>query len=159
MAGILILLKEIKLMRYILVIIILGVVFISCKPSKTSGNKKVEKDKIVEKPMAASLNGNWQLQMLFATDNNWTKAPNININLSDHTFSGNSGCNIIKGKFTLDDNYISFDKNILSTKMACPGSYEKTFLSALLKINKYTINKDGLELGQGEIVLMKFKRI
>jgi hypothetical protein len=42
--------------------------------------------------------------------------------------------------------------------MACSGNYEKSFLSVLLKINKYTINKDELELGQGEIVLMKFKR-
>lgn len=145
-------------MRYLLIIIIFGQIFISCKSSKTSGNKTVEKDKIVEKPITASLEGNWQLQMLFATDNNWTKAPYIDINLSDNTFTGNSSCNIIKGKFTLNDSYIGFDKNIISTKMACPGSYEKTFLSALLKINKYTINKDVLELGQGDILLMKFKR-
>lgn len=147
-----------KRMRYIFVIIGFGVVFNSCKPSKTPGQKIVGKDKIVEKPIPASLNGNWKLQMLFATDNNWTKVPYINFNLSDSTFSGNSSCNSIRGKFTVADNYIGFDKNIMSTKMACPGTYERTFLSALLKINKYSINKDELELAQGEILLMKFKR-
>lgn len=145
-------------MRYIFLIIIFGAVLISCKSSKTSGNKIVEKVKADEKPVNASLGGKWQLQMLFATDNNWQKVPYINFNLSDSTFSGNSSCNSIRGKFKLSDNYVAFEKNIFSTKMACPGSYEKTFLSALLKINKYTINKDDLELGQGDIVLMKFKR-
>lgn len=100
--------------------------------------------------------------MLFASDNNWAKAPVINFNLNNKTFSGNSGCNTISGKFTINDNYLGFDKEILSTKMACTDANsnrnEKSFLSALLKINKYTLNKDELELGQGEIVLMKFKR-
>jgi heat shock protein HslJ len=86
----------------------------------------------------------------------------MNLNLTDRTFSGNSGCNNIKGKFTLMDSYLGFDKNIISTKMACVSAvesrYEKAFLSAILKVNKYTINNDELELGQGEIVLMKFKR-
>ena len=81
------------------------------------------------------LEGQWQLQMLFATDNKWTKVPYLSFNLSDSSFSGNSSCNSIRGKFMLADNFIGFDKRIVSTKMACPGSYEKTFLSALLSGN------------------------
>ena len=129
--------------------------FISCHSSKkSSANENI----VVEKNNTASLNGAWQLQMLFASDNKWERVPYININLADKTFSGNTSCNSIRGKYTIDGNYLGFDKNFISTKMACQNSYEKAFLSALLKINRYSINKDELELAQGEIVLMKFIR-
>ena len=140
-------------MRKVFLFIIFCFTFISCHTSKVS---TVKND--IEKNNPKSLNGSWKLQMLFASDNNWTNAPQININLKEKTFSGNSSCNPISGKFTINDNYLAFDKNIISTKMACSENYEKPFLSVLLKINKYTLTKDELELGQGEIVLMKFKR-
>ncbi len=145
-------------MRKIFLYIIFGIGITSCHSSK----KIVTDNVVVEKKIAPNLNGSWQLQMIFASDNNWSNVPSMNINLTDRAFSGNSGCNNIKGKFTLIDSYLGFDKNIISTKMACASAadnrYEKAFLSALLKVNKYTINNDELELGQGEIVLMKFKR-
>lgn len=126
-------------------------------------SKKALDTTLKETGSNSSLNGSWQLQLLFASDNTWPGAPFIDINMADKTFSGNSGCNSISGKFTISDSYFGFDKNIVSTKMACldqnSNRNEKTFLSALLKINKYILNKDELELGQGEIVLMKFKRI
>ena len=153
MAGKLFSIIKSIVMKKIFLFILSGIFFISCHSSKKSSTDAVE-----EKSSTQSLNGNWQLEMLFSSDNSWSKQPFINININDKTFSGNSGCNSIRGKFTIAENYIGFDKNIVSTKMACRGSYEKTFLDALLKINRYTINKDELELGQGEIVLMKFKR-
>ncbi len=140
-------------MRNIFFFIVFGVSVISCHTSKVSSVKNV-----VENTNPKSLNGSWKLQMLFASDNNWKIAPYININLKDKTFSGNSSCNSISGKFTISDSYLAFDKNIISTKMACSGNYERSFLEVLLKINKYTLGKDELELAQGEIVLMKFTR-
>lgn len=133
------------------------VVLTSCHSSKpSSGNVLIEKNNL------SYLNGSWQLQMLFASDNNWVRTPVLNINLKDNTFSGNSGCNSISGKFSLKENYFGFDKNILSTKMACAETKanrdERSFLTTMLKINNYTIIKDELEFSQGEIVLMKFKR-
>lgn len=107
---------------------------------------------------AEFLAATWDLEMLFASDNNWATTPYININVRDKTFSGNAGCNSVSGKFMIIESYIEFDKNILSTKMACAGNNENIFLSALLKVNKYTILKEELELSQGEIVLMKFKK-
>ena len=144
-------------MRNVFLFIIFCFAFISCHTTKLSSVKNVE-----EKSNPKSLNGAWKLQMLFASDNNWTNAPQININLKEKSFSGNTSCNSISGRFTIGDNYLAFDKNIISTKMACTdpkaNQYERTFLSVLSKINKYTLNKDELELGQGEIVLMKFTR-
>lgn len=136
---------------------ILLVAVVSCKSSKTSITPKV-----VEKPRTELLEGSWQLESMFASDNTWSRAPVINLNLKDYSFSGNSGCNNIRGKFTIKDGYLGFDKTIISTKMACADAKatrdEQAFLAALLKINSFTISKDLLELGQGEIVLMKFKR-
>jgi heat shock protein HslJ len=118
-------------MKWLLVLLLFLAGILSCHTSKTSSGKTDS-----EKNTATHLNGNWQLQMLFASDSN-----------------------SITGKFAVGtENYIAFDKNFISTKMACTGNYEKAFLSTLLKINRYTINKDELELGQGEIVLMKFRR-
>ncbi len=74
------------------------------------------------------------------------------------TFTGNTGCNTISGKFTTNENYITVDKEITSTKLACPGNIEKSFLSVLLKINKFVVANGDLELSQNDIVLMKFRR-
>ena len=136
--------------------IAIAIFLISCHSSKKiPGNE----NNVTEKNNASGLEGKWQLQMLFATDNKWQRIPYINFTIADKTFSGNTSCNSIRGKFTADGNYLGFDKNFIMTKMACPGgSYENAFLAALLKINRYSINKDELELGQGEIVLMKFNR-
>ncbi len=130
---------------------------ISCHSSKPSSSKT-----IIEKDNTPVLNGNWQLQMLFASDNNWVNAPALILNLKEKNFTGTSVCNSISGSFTLNENFLSFNKNIISTKKACSeakmNQEEKAFLAALLKVNKYTITNNELELGQGEIVLMKFKR-
>lgn len=153
MAGKLISIIKSILMKKLFLFILSGSILISCHTSKISSGKTV-----IEKSIAENLNGTWQLQMLFASDNNWPKAPQVNINLRDRSFTGNSSCNSISGKFMISESYIAFDKNIISTKMACTGSYEKTFLAALLKVNRYTLSKNELELSQEEIVLMKFKR-
>jgi heat shock protein HslJ len=140
-------------MKRIFFIIIIASGIISCHSSKNTTSKTIK-----EKDNKAYLNGSWQLQMLFASDNKWTADPYIDLDLKEKTFTVNSGCNSISGRFTTSESYIAFDKNIVSTKMACAGNTEKAFLAALLKINKYTITNNELELGQGEIVLMKFKR-
>lgn len=153
MAGILILYKK-KTMKKIFFILIIGLMFHACSSTKTTTTSNSS----VEKPTPTSLNGNWELQLLFASDNNWTKQPSINLNLASKTFIGNSGCNNLTGSFTVTGNYFAFNKNIGQTKMACPGNYERNFVDALLKVTSYSLNKDELELKQGEIVLMKYKR-
>ena len=144
-------------MSKIFCFIVFGIVFTSCHTSKVLPVKNME-----TKNNPKSLNGSWKLQMLFASDNNWTIAPQININLKGKTFAGNGGCNSLSGKYVIKESYFAFDKNIISTKMACADAkanqYEKSFLSVLLKINSYTLIKDELEFGQGEIALMKFTR-
>ena len=119
---------------------------------------KVDPAIVVEKNTGKELTGLWELQKLWGTDNKWSTSPYIDIDFDKKTFTGNAGCNSISGKFTTIENYIAVDKEITSTKMACPGNIEKSFLSVLLKINKFVVNNSELELSQNDIVLMKFKR-
>ena len=103
------------------------------------------------------INGEWVLQMLFASDNNWNEPPLLKLDFLTKTFIGNTGCNTMSGKFTVSENYFSFDKSV-ATKKVCQGYNDYTFIAAISKINHYAIVNDQLELGQGEIVLMRFKR-
>lgn len=142
-------------------IILLSAIFISCHSSKksigTSGNASTENQNLKK------LKGAWELETLFASDNKWAKTPYLDFDINEKAVSGFSGCNAIRGKFTTAaENLITFDKNFITTKMACAdpavNKTEKVFLSVLPKINKYAATGDEMELSQGEIVLMKFKR-
>ena len=144
-------------MQKLFFIIIAGLLFSSCHTSRPVAiATKIENDNF------SHMNGGWQLQMLFASDNNWKKKPILNFDVKEGIVSGNSGCNSLRGKFSVSGNYFGIDKNIISKKMACADAKsnadEKAFISALLKINRFTLVKDELELGQGEITLMRFKR-
>ena len=115
---------------------------------------------VVEKPpenKVASINGEWELQMLFASDNKWNEAPVIKLDFSAKTFIANTPCNTVTGNFTVSENYFSFNKPAI-TKKGCGGYNDNKFVAALSKINHYTFLKDLLEFGQGEILLMKLKR-
>ncbi len=109
-----------------------------------------------EKNPGEDLTGLWELQRLWGTDNKFTTVPYIAIDFDNKTFTGNTDCNSISGKFITNENYITVDKRITSTKMACPGNIEKSLLSVLLKINKFTVNNNELEMSQNDIVLLKF---
>ena len=143
-------------MQKIFLSILLGLTVISCSTSKKTSISTT--DVPIEKYNSKKLKGYWELQMLFASASKWNKTPYLILDQKEQTFSGNSGCNTINGKFTTSGSFIAFDKNFTSTKMACADNSEKEFLSTLQKVNKYTAANDELELSQGEIVLMKFKR-
>ncbi len=128
------------------------ILFIGCHSSKVASISPVPKN-----PLAV-LNGNWQLELLFASNNKWTDIPYVELNVADKTFTGNTGCNSIKGSFTVKEDFFVFDKQMVTTKKACINYNENAFISALLKINQYNIENNKLELMQNAIVIMKFKR-
>ncbi len=73
----------------------------------------------------------------------------------DSTFTGNTGCNRMSGKFILKGNGIKFDK-IVTTKMACSNmEQEAAFLKLLQQtISRYSVTESTLSLrdGVGNIV-------
>ncbi len=134
-------------------LIIFGIMFFAgCHSSKVTSITPAPRN-----PLAV-LNGNWQLELLFASNNKWTDIPYVELNVADKTFTGNTGCNSMKGSFTVNGDFFVFDKQIVTTKKACVNYNENVFISALLKINQYNIENDELELLHNAIVIMKFKR-
>ena len=148
-------------MRSIFFITVTAAILFSCKSSKPVLKPVVAPpvlDTVVEKLVGVELNGNWELQKLWGSEGKWNRTPEINIDFDDRTFAGNTGCNSMSGKFTINENYIAINKEILTTKMACTGYNEYSFLSVLLKINRYAVADNVLELSQDDIVLMRFTK-
>jgi heat shock protein HslJ len=88
----------------------------------------------------------------------WGRTPVMTINATRHVFTGNTGCNSMSGSFNFSGNDIQFSRSINTSKMNCNEYDEANFLTALKKVDNYTINGDQLELKQGSTLLMTFKR-
>jgi heat shock protein HslJ len=112
----------------------------------------------VAKYDTATIEGSWKLLPVLASDTAAGKIPEINFNLKTNKFSGNTGCNTISGTFILKQDALSFDENIISTKMACPGYNEKAFFDNLLRTNRYEIKNGVLQLMYNTTVLSQWVR-
>lgn len=130
----------------------------STKPLYTSSNSIVT-SKHVSKHYGTDLNGKWEVQRLWGMDDKKLGKAYINLDFQSKTFSGNAGCNDISGTFAIKDDLLIIDKHIEIAKNECPAYNDKKFISLLMKVNKYEVNDDVLELSQDNIVLMTFKRM
>lgn len=108
--------------------------------------------------MTNLLQGKWNLQSLAGQSdlpglfNN--KIPFLNFDTGGLRVSGNSGCNNLAGSFgVLAGNKINLGP-LAATKMACPGSGEPVFLSALGTITHFNIKNGVLKLLNGKEELM-----
>lgn len=84
--------------------------------------------------------------------------PVLEIYVEDERVHGNTGCNVLNGSVEIDEEKISFSK-IITTEMACPGNLEQKFLTSLIEVNRYIIEKMSLRLFEDEKELMVFKKI
>ena len=93
-----------------------------------------------------SLKGSWYLQPMLASDTATGKIPELHINLAAQTFTGNTGCNTMRGSFQKSDSSLVFNQNIVTTKMFCSGYDEAAFVRSLLRTNRYRFENDVLVL-------------
>ena len=104
----------------------------------------------------------WVLESIdgqtYSRAENQSLHPTIEIYLAEERFSGNTGCNNMNGKLTVDGNRISFS-DIVTTKMFCVDVDETSFLSDLGKANNYKIEKMRLYLFEDEKEILVFKKI
>lgn len=105
-----------------------------------------------------SLEGAWQLQPVLPSDTATGKIPTLVFDLNSKKFQGNTGCNNMSGSFYLVNDSLSFNEQILMTKMACAGYNEEGFIQSLTKANKYKIEKGVLQLMQQQTILSKWIR-
>lgn len=108
-----------------------------------------------------SINGKWTL-----TEINGVKAdkknymnglPFLEIREADNKFSGSTGCNRINGASTIVGGEVVFTKYI-TTRMACPGTGESDFISALASVKSYKAEKNNLMLMSKDKTVLKFTR-
>lgn len=84
-----------------------------------------------------SLNGEWFLQPVLASDTAAGKFPSIKFNVAKSTFTGNTGCNRMSGTFKRTDTSLVINERIVLTRMICPGYNEAAFIKTLLNTNRY----------------------
>jgi len=92
------------------------------------------------------LGGLWFLQPVLASDTATGKIPRIAFDVSSKGFTGNTGCNEMKGTFEYTDSSLTFNQHITTTKMNCVGYNEKAFLESLLRTNRYRLESGMLIL-------------
>ncbi|MEP7279409.1 MAG: META domain-containing protein [Bacteroidota bacterium] len=105
-----------------------------------------------------SLNGQWFLQPLLASDTAAGKFPILRFNLAAGAITGNTGCNSMRGSFKKTDSSLVFDQNLVTTKMNCTGYDEAAFLKSLLHTNRYRIENGVLILMFDKAELSRWTR-
>ena len=106
----------------------------------------------------ATLDGAWQLQPALPSDTAAGKIPTLVFDLTSQKFQGNSGCNNMGGSFITSGDSLSFNEQIMMTKMACPGYNETGFIQSLTKTNRYKIQEGVLQLMHEQTILSKWIR-
>ena len=93
------------------------------------------------KAMDTTLAGAWFLMPALASDMVTGKSPTLQFDLVNKSFSGNTGCNTMRGMFLYSADSIRFSPDIVTTKMACTGYNEDAFLKNLIRTNSYKVRR------------------
>lgn len=84
--------------------------------------------------------------------------PTLELFVLSQQFMGHSGCNEVSGRFELKSDKVRFT-NIRSTKMACPGDFEASYLSVLQAVNSWRRDNLKLILLKDSEELMVFRKV
>jgi heat shock protein HslJ len=120
-------------------------------------NAQVQPDSSVaihKKPQGVNaLKGKWYLQPVLASDTATGHIPEIQFDISQSRFTGNTGCNRMSGSFVATDTSLQFSNKMITTRMACTGYNESAFLQNLLRVDNYKFRRgvliftvDGMEV-------------
>jgi heat shock protein HslJ len=94
----------------------------------------------------SGLQGKWFLIPVLASDTAAGRIPTIVFDVAHGHFSGNTGCNSMRGNFRATDSTLAFDEQVITTKMFCVGYNENAFLKNLIRCNGYKIKNGHLIL-------------
>ena len=130
------------------------VVFLAACQSPLTHPEKQPSDSVIAsaaKPVApdtSSLGGSWYLQPVLPSDTAAGKTPSLVLDLAKSRFSGNTGCNTMRGAFYFSktDSSLTFSDKITTTKMACPGYNEPAFMKSLRSTSHYRLRNGMLTL-------------
>lgn len=107
---------------------------------------------------ASTISGTWVLMPVLASDTATGKPPFIDFNTGSGSFTGNTGCNTMEGKFTVNGNILQFKDPTVDGKNTCLGYNEDAFMANLLKINHFKMENGVLQLMIDQTVVSKWVR-
>jgi heat shock protein HslJ len=115
---------------------------------------------VIKIPDTTTLAGQWYLQPVLASDTATGRVPFLQFDPVKTHFSGNTGCNPMGGMFwfSKNDSSLSFNDKMITTKMACPGYDEHSFLQSLMHVNHYRLEKGMLILLSDNTELSRWTR-
>lgn len=117
-------------------------------PVKHSSDTVIKASAAPAAPDTTTLGGPWFLQAVLPSDTAAGKMPALVLDLKKSHFSGNTGCNTMRGEFWFsnNDSSLSFGDKIVTTKMACPGYNEPAFMKSLKNTTHYHLRNGILTL-------------
>ncbi len=103
---------------------------------------------VPQAPDTTSLGGAWYLLPVLDSDTGAGKIPCLEFDLVKSVFTGNTGCNTMRGAFwfSKNDSSLSFSDKIATTKMACQGYNEPAFMKSLHNTVHYRLRQGMLTL-------------
>ncbi|MBA4055140.1 MAG: hypothetical protein C0490_10535 [Marivirga sp.] len=137
-------------MKTILLIPILLLTLIQCKPTQVSSSVATLENTYWR---LSEMNGNPVMTPDSVREAHFILSPQGNI-------KGFAGCNSLAGSYTLADKKIRFI--VITTKMMCPPEQmeiETFFTKALSSADSYKIDGETLELYEGNTSLAEFKSV
>jgi heat shock protein HslJ len=143
-----------KLKSFILAALLFGL--ISGLKAQTDSTAEVAPKKSMT---MAKIIGRWSLIPASETDTAGGHFPEIQFEVKDARFTGNTGCNRMSGNyFIADSSSIHFSEKMITTRMFCAGYNESAFLQNLLRVDGYKFRKGMLILTVGTIEVSRWNR-
>lgn len=95
-----------------------------------------------------TLGGVWYLQAVLPSDTVTGRTPVLDLDLAKSHFSGNNGCNSMRGSlwFSSVDSSLSFSEKVVQTRMSCPGYNETGFMKSLRSAGRFRLHQGTLTL-------------
>jgi len=119
----------------------------------------VAADTTVKKPTRINLlKGKWYLIPALESDTATGHVPEIQFDVKESKFTGNTGCNRMSGTFLATDSSLHFSEKMITTRMFCAGYNESAFLQNLLRVDYYKVRKGVLILSVGGIEVSRWYR-
>jgi heat shock protein HslJ len=131
----------------------IGLAFLACQsphsdPAARKGDSVLPTAVKKAAPDTTTLGGGWYLQPVLPADTASGKTPALQLDLAKSRFTGNTGCNTMRGQlwFSKTDSSLSFSDKVVMTRMACVGYNEAAFLKSLKNVTHYRLSNGMLIL-------------
>jgi heat shock protein HslJ len=105
----------------------------------------------------AKISGKWSLIPASELDTAGGHFPEMQFDVKEAKFSGNTGCNRMSGTYFISDSVtIHFNEKMITTRMFCAGYNESAFLQNLLHVDGFKFRKGMLIFTAGNIEVSRW---